>query len=112
MCALGVCRDDQSDKILQKMLDEMQRLHTLIDLERKVRDETTKSMARMFDELSAKIQHDVEVRRVCARVYVGGGLRRPGFCCAVLRTCSGDHVCVWGRWSGASASRRRTACCE
>lgn len=66
----------------------MQRLHNLVDLERRVRDETTKSLMKMFEDLSAKLTHDVEV------CYADAGMGIDDHC----------------RWNAATASRQRMAC--
>lgn len=57
------------------MLEELQRLHDIVGLERRVREETGRSMVKMFEDVDQKIRQDVAVERTERESAEGGMLR-------------------------------------
>jgi len=57
------------------MLEELQRLHDIVGLERRVREETGRSMVKMFEDVDQKIRQDVAAERTERESAEDGMLR-------------------------------------
>jgi len=101
-------REEQTEKIARKLVEEMQRLNNLVDLERRVRDETTKSLMKMFEDLSAKMAHDVEVSNICS-VVIRSDIIIIIIIIIIIRLQSHVIVCVFkmvSDWAAGTTRKR------
>src|SRR5579885_3484499 len=72
--ACGACRshrtgsEEKGELILRKLNEEAARLHELIAVEKRVREETELQMVKMLEDMCARMQADIQARTAACPV--------------------------------------------